>query len=186
MTYLYTVCGLRVEPAVRVEDWYGFSTVAEAEDAEGAFAFAEHDATGDIGDDGAVCEGLALACVHVGDVPSVGSLAVATEHLTPENIQAERDRTWGAPYESFTICGIDRYTWRGLWYVKEARSWLLAFADAAATADVEGVRLLTARIHEGVHPPIGDVFGYADPYALDLGTMRITAAETWRQPWLTP
>lgn len=184
--WTYTVCGLRVTRERRPEDWTGFSAVSPPVDgSEYAVDFAQNDVKGDMttGDRPIECIDLALACVHIGEVPIVGELTRATDPLTDGEVQAELARTCGLPYRTYTICGVDRYTFGTLCYVRDARSWLLAWLDAEAEARSEGKILLTAATHEGEYPPI-EGFPYADRLAQDRAEMAMTVTDMWGARWL--
>lgn len=184
----YTVCGLRVVPNLPAEHWTGFSTHAQATDVLGAYAFGQVDVANDVSTDQHISTDLALACAHVGHVETTGQLALATDWVTRDHIEAERRRVqrMGEDYEWFTVCGIDRYAFATFCMPVEARSWFLAWVDVCDQVRELGASPLTARIHPGWRPAIQDdqLSGYADPLALDEEMMRHTATDKWGQRWL--
>lgn len=175
-TRLYTVCGLRVD-SDPPEQWGGVCGTTEAVDADGAISFVDLDVRGDVSDDRRVtCLGLALACVHLGDIDVVGPLNRATMDLTVEEVRRERARCLDLAPQEWTVCGVDRRTFAGLCYHVTAASWLLAYVEAYDLAGVDGCDLLYARTHPGhVARIVG--YPYADPLATSEAAMRLRLDE---------
>jgi hypothetical protein len=100
----YTVCAL-----LRDDDppqrWSGATWTTEAADAGMAVALCEMEARKEVSTDGRlICRGLALACVHPGNIDRAGVIWSATEEFTVGQVEYERDRH---PLGLFTVCGLD-------------------------------------------------------------------------------
>lgn len=189
MSGVYTVAGLRVVRELPPEQWTCYSAVAGTEqlpmdNADQAIDFVTNDATGDLSNDDPPmqCIGLALACVHVGDVPIVGDLTRAADRIFDGQVAAEQRRARNNPVDMFTVCGIDRRTFTTWSYGVRARSWLLAWVYACELAEDAGSDPLTARIHPGGHPRVGG-YDYADRLATDTNMMRLVVTDVWGQIW---
>jgi hypothetical protein len=171
----YTVCAL-----LRDDDppqrWSGATWTTEAADAGMAVALCEMEARKEVSTDGRlICRGLALACVHPGNIDRAGVIWSATEEFTVGQVEYERDRH---PLGLFTVCGLDRGTFCALHYWVEAHGPAMAYLEARELAEAAGRELLHAATHEG-HVPRIDQFGYADPYVDNEAAMRLTAQD-WR------
>lgn len=185
----YTVCGLRVVPGRRPEDWTCFSTVTRPVlDAFQAADLAQLDAVADLSTQALpeACTDLAFAAVHNGEVPIVGELNRATDPVTPDQYDAElrRAQRQNLPVKVFTVCGIDRHSFATLCIHQPAMTWMLAWVDAEERARQCGASLLTARVHPVEADPIGPGFDYADRLAGDDAEMKLTAMEKWGVKWL--
>jgi hypothetical protein len=169
----YTVCGLIVDQDPP-EAWSGVTYGVQALDADGAVGFCQVEATGQPSDDGRLLSlGLAVACVHPGDVDRVGWIESAYEEVTVGDLE-DVD---GGELLLFTVCGVDQATWRTLCYQGGAPHWLTAYVQARDAAERDGYRLLHAATHAGwVDRIVG--FDWADPSVDGEAGMR-QVAEGW-------
>jgi hypothetical protein len=170
--HTYTVCGLIVDQDPP-ERWSGATYGVQALDADGAVGFCQVEATDQPSDDGRLLSlGLAVACVHVGDVDRAGRVDTAWEDVTVGDVETHGT----GEVLLWTVCGVDRRTFRTLCYQVEAAHWLTAYVAARDLAEGDGYRLLHAATHAGWVDRV-EGLDWADPLAGGEAAMRQVAAE---------
>lgn len=170
--YLYTVCGLLVDQD-DPEHWSGGTFGVQALDGDGAVSLVAVDVEGQVSDDGRLTvAAFALACVHLGDVDRAGRVEVACEDVTVGDLAAVES----GELLLFTVCGVDRRTWRTLCYQVEGPHWLHAYVRARDMAARDGYTLLHAATHPGWVDRL-EGFDWAEPAADGVAAMRQVAAE---------
>lgn len=173
-TYTYTVCGLHVDQD-KPENWSGGTWTVEALDADFAVNLVRTDVKGQTPDDPSlnlIVVDLALACVHLGDIERVGRIECAVETVTV----GELDDVDTGELLLFTVCGVDRRTWRTLCYQVEGPHWLHAYTAARDLAAKDGYELLHAATHPGWVDRV-EGYDWASATAGSAGAMRQVATE---------
>jgi hypothetical protein len=161
--------------------WHQDVVVLDGADPDlDAFAMAEHEISGQIGEAVATGEfvmptGIAFASLHPGEVGRA-------EH--PDLNCADPDYDLGLlvhdrQTRAWTVCGIDQWSWRTSCHLVRADDPVAAFLRAFAELDQQASgNLLLAAVHPGHYPalPVGE---FADPRIHDESAMRLKAREEW-------